>query len=510
MASPFHDLNVYYGDLHNHCNVGYAHGSLHDAFRNARLQLDFVCVTPHAHWHDIPENDPRLASLVDYHKKGFATTARLWQQLKAAVSQYHEDGKFVTFLGFEWHSRRYGDHNIYFNGTEGEPIYASDMAELRAELRKYRASNVRTMLIPHHIGYKAGYRGINWNEFDPEFISVVEIMSMHGAAESALAARPYLHTMGPADWKSMLQYGLEQGHIVGVVASTDHHSAHPGSYGHGRLGVWADRLTREGIWNAICNRRTYALTGDRIRLAFSINGAPMGSILPPTPKRDVNVSVTGGDAIDYVEVLHNNHVIHRWNPALCQSLDQLDQNLKVCFEVGWGERGPDVDWQVELRVVDGKLRSLEPRFRGHEVVEPRDSEIHEYSFSHWNALDDNAVQFTTRTWGNPTTSTASTQGMCLEIEASPATRLTGLVNGQALDVPLARLLQGPYARYLGGFLSPAYCFHQAVPQSAYSATFGLSHESPGSGQDWYYLRVRQTNGHWAWSSPVWVQPAAGR
>ena len=155
-------------------------------------------------------------------------------------------------------------------------------------------------------------------------------------------------------------------------------------------------------------------------------------------------------------------------------------------------------------MVDGKLRSLEPRFRGHEVVEPQANEIDAYAFSHWNALDDNAVQFTTRTWGNPTTSTASTQGMCLEIEASPATRLTGLVNGQAVDVPLARLLQGPYSRYLGGFLSPAYYFHQAVPQSAYSASFEFSHESLNSGRDWYYVRVRQKNGHWAWSSPIWV------
>ena len=413
MTSPFHDLNVYYGDLHNHCNIGYAHGSADDAFKNARLQLDFACITAHAHWHDIPENDPRLESLVAYHKQGFATTARQWPQLKAAVSKYHEDEKFITFLGFEWHSRRYGDHNIYFNGTEGEPVYANDMQELQAELRKYRANNVKTMMIPHHIGYKAGYRGLNWNEFDPEFIPVVEIMSMHGASESAVAARPYLHTMGPRDWQSMLQYGLEQGHIVGVVGSTDHHSAHPGSYGHGRVGVWADRLSREGIWNAIGNRRTYALTGDRIQLVFSINGAMMGSILPPTPQRDINVSVIGGDAIDYIELLHNNHVIHRWNPEFGQAIDPLDHNLKICFEVGWGERGPDVDWQVELRIVDGKLRSLEPRFRGHEVVEPQANEIDAYAFSHWNALDDSAVQFTTRTWGNPTTSTASTQGMCL-------------------------------------------------------------------------------------------------
>ena len=505
VTSPYRDQNVYFGDLHSHCDVGYAHGSPADAFRNARLQLDFACITAHAYWHDMPVGDPRLASLVAYHKKGFAETAAQWEQLRSVADLFHQEGEFVTFLGFEWHSNRYGDHNIYFSGADGEIVYAKDMDELRTALRQYHQRNIQVMMIPHHIGYKAGFRGINWNEFDPEFISVVEIMSMHGAAESHGAARPYLHTMGPRDWESMLQHGLEQGHIVGVIGSTDHHSAHPGSYGHGRLGVWAEQLSRESIWEAICDRRTYALTGDNIRLAFSINGAAMGSILPPSDERDINVSVEGGDAIDNIELVYNNQSIKRWNPRFRQSFDAVHQRLKIYVEVGWGEREKDVDWQVELRIVDGAIRSVEPRFRGHEVVEPQNGEKNEYVFSNWKALGDCAVQFATRTWGNPTTSTASTQGMCLEIDARPETRLAGSINGQKVDLPVSRLLKGPCAGYLGGFLSPAYCFHQAVPQSAYSASFQFSHSPNCVRQDWYYVRVRQKNGQWAWSSPIWVQ-----
>ena len=44
----YQDLDVYYGDLHSHCAVGYGHGGLNDAFQNARLQLDFAAVTVHA------------------------------------------------------------------------------------------------------------------------------------------------------------------------------------------------------------------------------------------------------------------------------------------------------------------------------------------------------------------------------------------------------------------------------------------------------------------------------
>ncbi len=509
MSFPYENLDVYYGDLHNHCNIGYAHGSIEDAYRNARLQLDFVCVTVHAHWHDIPEGEPRLASLVDYHKKGFARTAEQWDRVKEMVAAHHRDDEFVTFLGFEWHSNRYGDHNVYFKGTEGAVIRASDMAEMRQRLRDYADRGIDTMLIPHHIGYKAGYRGINWEAFDPEFISVVEVMSMHGASESPTTGYPYLHTMGPRDWQSTLQYGLARGHIVGVVGSTDHHSAHPGSYGHGKVGVWAAALTRDGVWDALRNRRTYALTGDRIRLAFSLNGQPMGAIAPAASTRNISVAVEGGDALDYVEVLHNNRVVHRWNPDFETQPDPFEQPLKVYLEVGWGERNENVDWNVALRIEDGELRDVEPRFRGHEVVAPQSNDEEKYAFSDWQWVGPNAVAFTTRTWGNPTTTTASTQGMCFEVDANPQTHFVGTINGQAVDIAITDLLAGPRANYLGGFVSAAYYFHQAVPRSAYRAEFQRTLYGNSQQRDWYYVRVRQKNGHWAWGSPIWVRQAAG-
>jgi len=49
MPHAYTDRTVYYGDLHNHCGSSYGHGSLEDAYRNARLQLDFASVTPHAY-----------------------------------------------------------------------------------------------------------------------------------------------------------------------------------------------------------------------------------------------------------------------------------------------------------------------------------------------------------------------------------------------------------------------------------------------------------------------------
>lgn len=503
--TAFHGLNPYWGDIHNHCAVGYGHGSLADSFRNAHLQLDFAAVTVHAHWPDMPVDDKRLADVVAYHQAGFRRSREQWPDVREMVAAQNDPDRFVSFLAFEWHSREFGDHNVYFNGSDGDIIYAADLAEMRARLREYRRQGIETMMLPHHVGYKQGYRGINWSAFTPEFSPVVEIMSMHGAAESDSAPYPYLHTMGPRDGGSLYQTGLAQGYIVGVMGSTDHHSAHPGSYGHGRLGVWAESLGRDAIWQAIQQRRTVALTGDNIRVQLAVNGQPLGSVLSPAPERHIEVAVEGGGALDTVELLHNNQPIHRWSRPIAPSAALTGGPMKLHVEVGWGEKAVDVDWDVVLAVVGGDLLAVEPRFRGHEIVAPQAGEEQQYAFTEWSRPAANEVAFATRTWGNATTTTASTQGVCLDIQPGAETVLQVMANGRREAVPLRDLLAGPRSFYLGGFLTPAVYLHRAAGRDETTAAFTLSHTSENLARDWYTVRVRQTNGQWAWSSPVWVE-----
>jgi hypothetical protein len=503
----YEELSVYYGDLHSHCDVGYGHGSMDEAYENAQLQLDFACVTPHAHWMDIPSDEDRLESVIAYHEEGFRRTAELWPYVEEVTDGVNRAGQFVSFLGFEWHSMQHGDHNVYFKGSTGHVIPADDIQEMRGELRLLRNRGIDCFMVPHHIGYLRGYRGINWEDFSAEFSPVVEIFSMHGLAESDTGPYPYLHTMGPRDSGSTMQRGLELGNVFGVIGSSDHHSAHPGSYGHGRMGVWAEELSREGIWRAIVARRTYALTGDQMKLTFSINGQPIGSLLREAPERVIEVSVIGGGFIDYVEVLHNNRVIQR-SSGYEQGTSGLEEPVKLLFEVGWGQKEQPVDWQVTIEVMRGSLLSAEPRFRGRDIVQPESDEQGEQAFSKWRRMGRNRIHLTTRTWGNPTTTTAGTQGICLEVEGGSDTLIGADVNGRKVRVTLGELLKGSRLGYLEGFLSPAYCLHRAIPRAKYTCALSGTHRADGMGRDWYYVRVRQMNGHWAWSTPIWVDGAS--
>lgn len=492
-------LTPWMGDIHNHCGISYGHGTIEEAYANARLQLDFASVTGHAHWHDMPEGEPRLAELRKYHEDGFARLAERWDDVQRITEEAHEDGAFVTFQSFEWHSMTYGDHCVYYDSAQGPILRSDSLEELRSDLRKLGR---RAMALPHHIGYHKGWRGINWDTYTPEFAPVVEMVSMHGCGESDRAPRPYLHTMGPRDAGSTVEEGLRRGHRFGLIGSTDHHSAHPGSHGYGRAMVWAPELTRDALWTAIQDRRTYAITGDRIVLASELNGTPMGTVAAPSRERVLHAEVQGRDALDYVEVVRNGVVIHRESPLVGASNGSGAFRGTSGVTVGWGKLGVPVDWDVELEIRGGRLLDVQPRLHGEDIVAPAAQEPERFAFSTVDRTGDAKVILRTVTGGNPTVMTDATQGLSVSIEGDDRTVVALLVNGQAHERTIGELREGPRTGYIGGFVSGAFRFERAVPEECLRASLTVEDESGEPA--WYYVRVRQVNDQWAWGTPHWV------
>ena len=497
-------LQVFYGDIHNHCGLSYGKGSLDEALHNARLQLDFASVTLHGHWDDMPRGDPRLDYLVDYHRRGLRAGGGSLDGLSArAIDAANRDGRFVTFPSFEWHSMRYGDHCVYFRDIATPEIFhVAHIEELRERLRRHPHPS---LLLPHHIGYRQGFRGINWDAFTAEFSPVVEIMSFHGAALKDDSHPAYLHAMGPVDGRSAAQYGLAQGRVFGFIGSSDDHSAHPGNYGYGVAGVWSESLTRESIWDAIRQRRTYALTGDRIDLRFSLNGMPMGAVLPYTTERHIEVSVEAAAEIDSIDIIRNNQVIHRDMP-LSQGFDGVGL-CKVRLELGWGELDSLTDWDVELWLEGGQLLGVEPHLRGQDIAMP---DLDDDDSCVWSQLEwrgGNQLRLRTRTPMNATVRSAAMQGATLTLDSGKDAKIRANINGRHVAHSLAALAKGARSGYSGGFVSPAWVFRRAVPRAAWRRTLDFRHESAGERRDWHYAVVRQRNGQCAWSSPIWVAAA---
>jgi hypothetical protein len=502
-------LNAYYGDLHNHCAISYGHGSLEEAFLNAREQLDFCSVTGHALWPDMPEPDDSIQHIIDFHQAGLARLRECWSEVQRTTDAHHQDGEFVTFLSFEIHSCADGDYTVLYKGSRGDILEVEGLADLFDRLRALRSQGTAVIAFPHHVAYRRGQRGINWTTFDETLSPVVEIVSMHGCSEADETPRPFLHVMGPSDHGSTMEVGLSRGNFFGVIGSTDHHSAHPGSYGHGRTGLWARAKTQAAIWEALLARRTYALTGDRIELQFAINDHPMGTRVASAKRRQIAFRVLGGAPIDYVDLLKNGELMRRFSRCdVPRTTRSKVVRTKLCLEVGWGERGLRTDWDVWFGISDGRILVIEPRFRGPEVVAPTDegwriSLCH--PTSHWRPDGTSGVWFRTTSFGNPNSLTPATQAICLDVEMPAQAEVRSVINGRRVEIPLGRLLTGARAGRLGQIASAAYRFHRAPRRWEFDwhGQFEEAVQEAGRG-DIYYLRVRQANDQWAWSSPIQV------
>ena len=140
-------LKMYWGDLHNHCNITYGHGDMRDAFEAAKGQLDFVSVTPHAMWPDIPgADDPRLKWVIDYHTGAFKRLREGgYEKYVAMTNEYNKEGEFLAFVGYEAHSMEHGDH-VALNYDLDAPLVECTSIEDW----KQKAKGHKVFITPHH------------------------------------------------------------------------------------------------------------------------------------------------------------------------------------------------------------------------------------------------------------------------------------------------------------------------------------------------------------------------
>ncbi|SFZ83569.1 hypothetical protein SAMN02983003_1724 [Devosia enhydra] len=491
-----------YGDVHNHSNLSYGHGSLADALRRAARQLDFVSITGHAHWPDMPVDDPSVAHIVAFHVEGFARLQRLWPGHFATLAEASGSG-LTVFPGYEIHSGEWGDYTILYKDLTPRDIVLADGPQALRKALEARYPGAY-MAFPHHIAYRQGARGINWSGLDPELSPVLEIVSMHGLSETSLGDRPFLHSMGPGDGTQTLAHGLASGHVFGVLGNTDHHSAYPGSYGHGRTCLYAAENTRQSIWDGLWARHTNALTGDCTHLLIAHGNAIQGDIVRPGPC-DLRLEAVGGGPIEHIDIIRDGRLVHRISPELTPApVDAGDGTETILvLEVGWGARGSSHRWQGTLSLDGGEILAVEPRLRGSEVVSPLEGEA-DAADSDEILYADNVIRFDIRAHANPNNLTPMMQAIAARIRLpdSGAVRLS--FGGEEIVVPAERLRYAALSGNIGPIDSPAWRLHP-LPRPERWQWQGSVPLAPLEAGETIYTRMRQSSGQWTWTSALFCR-----
>ena len=78
-------------------------------------------------------------------------------------------------------------------------------------------------------------------------------------------------------------------------------------------------------------------------------------------------------------------------------------------------------------------------------------------------------------------------------------------NGKKFEHTLGELLEGSRSHFMIGWLSEAILFNRAMPESCFTVEHYMEDKEPQRDTDYYYVRVRQRDGQWAWSSPIWAE-----
>ena len=451
--------------------------------------------------------------------KDLDAMAREWAEVQEVSAAWNRPGEFVAFPGYEWQGNgRWGDHNVIYK-TEGHPIYTVEtIAELYDCLRGLDA-----IAIPHHTGYYVGRRAPTWSACDDRISPFAELFSIHGCSETDeewIGLRHNAH-MGPGAGGGTYQEALDRGLHLGAICSTDNWTNMPGYWGQGLAACLAKELTRESLWEAFLSRRVYGVTGDRIQLEFTCNGAQMGSILEHAPKREMRVAVRGSDAIDRIEILRNDRVMATYCHQGTWDLPPAGTKtrFKLRIEPGWGPRLgevplPDQRWEGALSVDGGRMLGWEPCWI------TRDQGVPE--------LRGETARFTMVS--RQENVTRESQGATVfEFEADPGAELVLRLDSlKARDtvcafatrsrllwyrdecVQLIRETTGvePENAKRGDVYYQLACkakLHRAIPESGYTATFEITDDEPLDRETHYRVRVEQRNGQRAWSSPIWVR-----
>ena len=461
---------IAWGDAHAQSVIGCGVRSIDDYFRHAR---DFAATDFSSHQANC-----------------FLVSKEEWAETQRATLSANVDGRFVALLGVEWSAagRLGGDHNLYFPGDAAElrrcsHQFVTDKTDVDTDLphvndlhAHYRGTD--TLLAVH-----VGGRTADLQYHEPGLDRLLEVHSTHATSE----------------W--FLFEALKRGYRMGVVAGSDSVDGRPGASHPGRMGVRnlrggltaveVPQLTRVALWNALKARRCWATTGERIVLSLTAGAHRMGDeatlrLAPGAALPPFEVSVAGTAPIEAVDFFRDDHLMER-HDALAGPAAAFGPCDRV--RVAWRGASAPGNWERARMHWDGELR-----IEGAQVMaaSPWAFDTPDEGLTHIGAGRVAWRSVTAGDW----------DGVVLTLDRPDQALLTFCTEPLSVQCHLGTV--GP-SGWLEEQQAPWRCLEirrlpSVDPPAAFSHAF--TDPAPQAGWHAYWVRVRQLDGAYAWSTPI--------
>lgn len=409
-----------------------------------------------------------------------------WRRLNEVVGQFHQDGRFVVFPGYEWsaNSPAGGDRNVIYR-EEGQPILRSSHWQIpqtpEDDLTPAHPADVLCERLHDRVGADdvvvAAHCGGRYADirkyFDPRVERLVEVVSCWGVFE----------------W--LLWDALERGYRVGIMCNSDGHKGRPGAEGPGagQFGIFggltciqAESLTRRDVFEALLQRRCYGTTGPRIDLAFSVDDHPMGAVIEHRDRLRTIASVRGTAPLEALCLYRGRDRIHTVQPP---AFGDLGASRRI--RVMWG--GARIRGRGRRAVWDGTIEVEGARIERVETVafdSPADGVTE---------LRERHVQFRSRTTGD-------IDGLDVWLDQAREGHLAFRSGVGEVDVDLAALGPAGIIQDLGGL--DLHASVRRYPEAPTEMALNLDCEVEAARGQALFVKAIQVDGHMAWASPIYV------
>jgi hypothetical protein len=450
--------------------------------------------------------DLAFLDAVGHQANDFQINNAFWNYLNELTAEYNEEGRFITFPGYEWSGNTAvgGDHNVYYR-TEGRPIHRSSHALLtdRSDLDTdapdakilFEKLASEDCVIYAHVGGR--YADTSFAH-DPKIETAMEIHSAWGTFE----------------W--LLTDGFKHGHRCGVVCNSDGHKGRPGaSYpGASNFGAYGgltcfitEDLTRDSLFDCLRRRHHYGTTGTRmfldVRATFNddailfdqdpnaypdtatsrVREVMMGDIVQSAADTvSLNIEVTTLAPIERIEIKNGVKVIKTLRGF---GEDDLGSRIRVIWSgAEYRGRGRDTDWA-------GKARFTDAEILGFEKINAWNPE------KKFEQTDANTIE-----WNAVTTGNFGGFDVWLKDDIKGSIDIT--TNHGDISVPLCEIGLDNTTLDAGGLEREINIFRLPDDNPHYELSATTEIELGPVGDNPIWVSVTTEDGFQAWSSPIFI------
>lgn len=290
-------VNYYFGQLHAHTNISDGKGTLDEAYTWARDngKADYIAITDHSNWFD---ND-KAANIND------GSMSKAWVNAHEVADKYNEEGKFTAIYGYEmtWSGSTGGWGHINTFNTKGFETRSNSSMNLKNYYDTI-ANQTQSISQLNHPGKTFGDFG-DFGFYSKAADNVVNLIEV-GNGEGPVRGSGYFPSY------EYYTRALDKGWHLAPTNNQDNHKGNWITSNTARTVILANENTRDGLYQAMREKKIYATEDENLKINYKVNNLPMGSFLGDVDNLSFNISVNDPDAkdsISKISIIANGGVV---------------------------------------------------------------------------------------------------------------------------------------------------------------------------------------------------------